>query len=287
MQKSETIGELAAALAKAQGQLKGAIRGSENPFYHSTYADLAAGWDACREALSANELAVIQSPNYDYEHNLVTVETLICHSSSEWQSSSVSAIPVKEINEYIDGKKTTKEVESRTPQAIGSCITYLRRYALFATVGIAPEDDDGNVASGKPPVGTKEAADYVAEQKLAAMKAKQVEDKIVDKFGSKPTVGKSAEEFAKEHGEKQTIGVTGIVGSVSDTKESKRGAKYITAKIGETQVYVYHEHLRPQFLVLKGKEIAVKCTKSMVGEREFFNVEEIIGETPTTKDIPF
>jgi len=130
MDKSERIGELSAALAKAQGQIQGAVKDSDNPFFKSKYADLSSVWDACRAPLSENGLAVIQSPTvFD---GMVSVETLLSHASGEWISDRVSATPAK-----------------GDVQAIGSTITYLRRYALSAIVGIAPEDDDGNAGSGK------------------------------------------------------------------------------------------------------------------------------------------
>jgi hypothetical protein len=130
MLHSEQINEIAAAIAKAQGQIKGASKDANNPFFKSKYADLASVWDACRGALSANGLAVIQSPSADGMR--VLVDTLLTHSSGQWIAGTVSV--------------TAKE---DTPQAIGSAITYLRRYALQSFVGVAPEDDDGNLASAK------------------------------------------------------------------------------------------------------------------------------------------
>jgi len=130
MNHSEQINEIAAAIAKAQGQIKGASKDANNPFFKSKYADLASVWDACRGALSANGLAVIQSPSAI--GTSVSVDTLLTHSSGQWVAGTVSV--------------TAKE---DSPQAIGSAITYLRRYALQSFVGVAPEDDDGNLASAK------------------------------------------------------------------------------------------------------------------------------------------
>ena len=132
MTHSEQINEIAAAIAKAQGQIKGASKDANNPFFKSKYADLASVWDACRGALSANGLAVIQSPGAI--GTSVSVDTLLTHSSGQWIAGTVSV--------------TARE---DTPQAIGSAITYLRRYALQSFAGVAPEaeDDDGNAASAK------------------------------------------------------------------------------------------------------------------------------------------
>ena len=131
MQHSENINEIATALAKAQGEIKGATKDSENPHFKTRYADLASVWEACRAALSANGIAVIQAPTIDSEGN-VCVETLLCHSSGQWMRSDLSVRPAK-----------------ADAQAVGSVITYLRRYALAAMVGVAPEDDDGEAATGR------------------------------------------------------------------------------------------------------------------------------------------
>lgn len=126
--RSSTIGQLAAALAKAQGAIKGAVKDSENPFFKSRYADLASVWEACRKPLSDNALAVMQLTKAD--DNGVTVTTILAHESGEWIEESLT-LPLKE----------------QTPQAVGSALTYGRRYGLSAMVGIAPEDDDGEAAT--------------------------------------------------------------------------------------------------------------------------------------------
>lgn len=130
MNKSEQINELAVALSKAQGAIKGAIKDTANPFFKSKYADLSSVWEACRSQLAANGLAVVQTPCQGEAG--ITVETMLMHSSGQWVS-----------NQF------TMPVAKADAQAVGSAITYARRYALAAMVGIAPEDDDGNSASGK------------------------------------------------------------------------------------------------------------------------------------------
>lgn len=132
--QSAEIGKLAEALALAQADIKGAIKTCENPFYHSRYADLATVMDACREPLSKHGLAVIQTTEGGADS--VTVVTTLAHSSNQW----------------IRGRLTLKPVKA-DPQGLGSCITYGRRFTLAAMVGVAPEDDDGNTASGKPVTG--------------------------------------------------------------------------------------------------------------------------------------
>jgi hypothetical protein len=82
------IGRLALALSKAQGVIKGATKDTENEFFKSRYATLASVWDACREALTTNELAVIQQVSGGPE--TVTVTTTLVHSSGEQISASLS-----------------------------------------------------------------------------------------------------------------------------------------------------------------------------------------------------
>lgn len=135
--QSESINELMGALAKAQGVMSGAAKDSSNPFFKSRYADLSSIWNACREALSQHALCVSQTMNVDEDGNMVIVTTL-AHSSGQWIRSylpiKITPEPGKKINEL---------------QVLGSALTYLRRYALAAIVGVCPdEDDDGNSASG-------------------------------------------------------------------------------------------------------------------------------------------
>ena len=127
--QTESIAALATALAKAQGQIAPASKDAENPFYKSHYADLASIWEACRGPLSANGLAVIQSP-IDAGAGRVGLLTRLVHSSGEWISSEVTVRLAKD-----------------DAQGLGSALTYLRRYCLAAFIGVtATEDDDANAA---------------------------------------------------------------------------------------------------------------------------------------------
>lgn len=131
MQKSETIGELAKALCKVQAGLKPALKDSQNPYFKSSYADLNSVWDACRELLTSNGLAVAQM-NLPTENGVI-VETMLMHTSGEWISGELF-LPLAK----------------HDPQGVGSALTYGRRYGLAAMVGIVADvDDDGNHASGK------------------------------------------------------------------------------------------------------------------------------------------
>lgn len=127
---SPTVGKLAEALAKAQAEIKGATKDSDNPFFKSKYADLESVWEACRTALTNHGIAVIQGPHASGQTLFVT--TMLLHSSGEWARSTLS---------------TT--LKDQSPQVVGSATTYLRRYGLSAMAGVAPkDDDDGNAAQG-------------------------------------------------------------------------------------------------------------------------------------------
>ena len=132
---SETIGTIAAALAKAQAQLinpekslAGTIRadgagGAERSF---RYAPLSSGLDIVRKTLSQHEIATVQTTSIDETAGIVRLSTVLAHASGEWIASDW---PVCAIS------------ETATPHRMGAALTYARRYALFTLVGIAGEDD--------------------------------------------------------------------------------------------------------------------------------------------------
>jgi hypothetical protein len=132
---SESIGAIAAALAKAQAELTNpeksliaTIRASNSRESDQTfrYAPLSSGLDIVRRTLGAHEIAAVQSTAIDKEANLIRLTTTLAHSSGEWLSSEW---PVCAIS------------ETATPRRMGAALTYARRYALFTLVGIAGEDD--------------------------------------------------------------------------------------------------------------------------------------------------
>ena len=133
MKTSDSIKELATALAKAQATMAGAKKDSTNPHFRSKYADLSSIWEACRDALTSNGIAVVQMTRARPE-DVVIVETRLLHSSGEW----------------IEGELLVPVMKADA-QGYGSAITYARRYALAAAVGVAPEDDDGNAAAAARP----------------------------------------------------------------------------------------------------------------------------------------
>lgn len=151
MNKSEQIADLALSLSRAQGAIKGALKDSLNPHFKAKYADLASTWDACREQLAKNELSVVQMPDVS-ETGGIAVETILMHSSGQWISSRF-VMPLAKPDAH----------------GVGSAITYARRYALAAMVGIAPEDDDGNKAIEKD---DKKEVEVMSERQIGDFKAK-------------------------------------------------------------------------------------------------------------------
>ena len=132
---AETIGTLAAALAKAQAELTnpeksltatlpaGSPGEADRTF---RYAPLASGLDIVRKCLGRHEIAVVQTTAIDQEAGLVRLTTMLAHASGEWLSSDWPVCAI---------------AETASPHRMGAALTYARRYALFAMVGIAGEDD--------------------------------------------------------------------------------------------------------------------------------------------------
>ena len=152
MNSSDSIKELATALAIVQGQLTFAKKDSKNPFFKSNYADLESVWDACRSLLSDNGLAVMQFPG-EYMDGNMALNTIITHKSGEWMSQEMS-VPVSKPD----------------AQGAGSALTYMRRYALAAVVGVVQADDDGNSASEKATI-VAEKAPSINPQQIASINA--------------------------------------------------------------------------------------------------------------------
>src|ERR1700733_6998047 len=132
---SGSIGSLAAALAKAQGELTNpeklliatipadGRRGAEKTF---RYASLSSGLDIVRKVLGQQEIATIQTTSVDQAAGIVSLTTVLAHASGEWIPSAWPFFSVS---------------DTATPHRMGAALTYARRYALFTLVGIAGEDD--------------------------------------------------------------------------------------------------------------------------------------------------
>jgi hypothetical protein len=169
MNSSASVKELATALAIVQGQLTFAKKDSKNPFFKSNYADLESVWDACRDLLSANGLAIMQFPG-DYVDGNMTLTTVMTHSSGEWVAQNMS-LPVSKPD----------------AQGAGSAITYMRRYALAAIVGVVQADDDGNSASEKSEKSVAATAQQIASINALIEQTQSDEGKLLAYF-KKPSV---------------------------------------------------------------------------------------------------
>src|SRR5215210_5376369 len=132
---SETIGAIAAALAKAQAELtnpeKSMTATIRSPFPREEgrtfrYAALSSGLEIVRKCLSQQEIATLQTTVIDRDAGLIRLNTMLAHSSGEWISSDWPVCPI---------------TETAAPHRMGAALTYAHRYALFTLVGIAGEDD--------------------------------------------------------------------------------------------------------------------------------------------------
>ena len=158
---SETIGAIAAALAKAQAELTNpeksltaTIRASHPRDRDQTfrYAALSSGLDIVRKTLGGHEIATVQTTAIDHEAGLIRLTTTLAHASGEWLSSEWPVCPI---------------AETAAPRRMGAALTYARRYALFTLVGIAGEDDldapdlaEGAIADGADKVDGSDRAGF-------------------------------------------------------------------------------------------------------------------------------
>lgn len=126
---SESTAKLDAALAKAQVELKPAVKDKQNPHFRSDYLTLAGAVESAREALGKHGISVTQWLLDSSDNRVHLITRVAC--SGEWMQSEFS-VPV------------TKQ----DAQGFGSAATYVRRFAFMAALGIAPEDDDGNASVG-------------------------------------------------------------------------------------------------------------------------------------------
>ncbi len=158
MNQSQDIAELAKALSAFQAIVTAIGKDSENPFFHSKYASLENIIETIRQPLTDSGLSFSQFPSG--ENNLTTI---LMHTSGQWLQATAKMTP-----------------KDTSPQSQGSAITYMRRYALSAILGLATEeDDDGNQASTTPKaaIKPKDGSMDVYQKSIAAIaKAKTIGD---------------------------------------------------------------------------------------------------------------
>lgn len=224
MQKSDTIAEITKALCKVQAIVESAKKDASNPFFKSKYADLSAVWDAIRKPLTDNNLAVAQTTDIDGEG--VIVETLLLHISGEWIMGRLHIIPAKD----------------RDPQAIGSAITYGRRYGLMAMIGVTPEDDDAEGAMQRGKVVSSQKTTYKQEPHVTTP------EKQPTPVESSPTASSGASE-----GKGKTPAQTG-----------KKTYKVDKQKLAELQEMIAKAQLAPEALGNILSESSGKDIKELV-----------------------
>ena len=208
---SETFAQLAAALAKAQGQMKAAEMDGLNPHFKSRYATLANVWDAARKPLSDNGLSLTQIIQGD------ALITLLMHESGEWLQATY---------------ELTKA--GGAPQQFGSELTYARRYSLSALVGIiSDEDDDANAAQAQAQRKTnkQDMGREPGYQKPQKREVRSFTEQVQDHFAN----------LVKDQGEKAapargiwgaTVGI--IDGMVEDTSVRMRVLSLLTGRAIES-----------------------------------------------------
>ena len=159
MNKSESITNLAKALAVFHTHVGKVSKDAKNPFFKSKYASLPNILEAIREPLEKSGVVVSQFPS-----GVNGLSTILIHSESgEWMEDTYT-MPVAKQND---------------PQAVGSAITYARRYALAASLGLnVDEDDDGNAAAQKP----KQIDMKQVEAEVQACLTKEALAKVWDKY---------------------------------------------------------------------------------------------------------
>lgn len=204
---SESITELAKALCEVQKTKLFALTDKKNPFFNSKYADLSSVWSAIREPLTANGLSVVQTTETaskvaNAEAKVNAMGVLFPSLGDDWKHLDVKDFKkrIDSVNrlfdegivivttlmhvsgEWIRGRLSLKP-DDVTPQGFGSAITYGRRYALAAIVGISPEDDDAEKAMNRE---KKQSVRKPANPEAEAKQDKEIKsvDKVCETIGS-------------------------------------------------------------------------------------------------------
>jgi hypothetical protein len=244
MNQSESITDLAAALAKAQGEIRNPSFDSTNPHFKNRYASLASHVDAVRAALPKFGLSVVQfveSP----ERDRVTVTTRILHASGQWIESCVGC---------ASGGKV---------QELGSAVTYLRRYALAAICGIVGEDDDDGERERVAPRPQQQQVAQSPTPPPAVKPAKALANRLAAK--AKPL------EVVYDDGY-----IHGRCAKVETRKLNGRDLCVVT--IGSTECLVTDDHLADALVDLVGCDLRARVESR--GEGKMQLVTEVRNVTP-------
>lgn len=202
LKTSESIVNLAKALVDTQRELKQPFKDKNNPAFKSQYVPLESVTESITKTATKYGLAFSQFATTDEEQN-VSITTIIFHDTGEFiQYPPLTLKPAKQRvvidTEFINGKKVNTYANEITPQSIGSCITYGKRYSLSAIFGITSDkDDDGNETSGvtqngqqrKEPTpeeifeeGQKRSEDIIASMIKLGAERQKIVDYVCEKY---------------------------------------------------------------------------------------------------------
>lgn len=179
---SPTMGKLFEALSKAQGEIENASKDKKNPFYKSTYADLASIWDVCKSATSKHGLSVMQTIEGTKAEMFVI--TWLGHLSGEWMKSKIPLV-----TDRYDKEKKLLPLDC---QSMGSAITYARRFGLASILNICTvEDDDGEKAVNHSNESHDSSKYKVKASSMSLTNTEPVKSLGYDEFTSKHLINRA------------------------------------------------------------------------------------------------
>ena len=261
MNQSENIETLAAALAKAQGVIANPAFDAINPHYKNRYATLGAHIEAVRGAFPANGLSVVQAIETP-ERDRVSLTTRILHSSGQWIESTVSA---------STGAKV---------QEIGSTVTYLRRYALAAIVGIVGEEDD----DGESDRSTRERAPAARPAAAPAPRPSGGAASLTARLATPP---------ARDKESTNRIAADAVAPAATETLDAPESSmstrkvgekKFRIARLGGVECVVLDAEIDAEIVRRKGGRIKVLIEDR--GDKTPI-VREVLDVAKTSNDFPF
>ena len=261
MNQSENIETLAAALAKAQGIIANPAFDAINPHFKNRYATLGAHIDAVRGAFPANGLSVVQAIETP-ERDRVSLTTRILHSSGQWIESTVSA---------STGAKV---------QEIGSTVTYLRRYALAAIVGIVGEEDD----DGESDRSTRERAPAARPAAAPAPRPSGGAASLTARLATPP---------ARDKEPTNRIAADAVAPAATETLDAPESSmstrkvgekKFRIARLGGVECVVLDAEIDAEIVRRKGGRIKVLIEDR--GDKTPI-VREVLDVAKTSNDFPF
>lgn len=145
---SEQIDQLSKAMLAAQKEIDHATIDAANPHFRSRYATLNSVIDACKGPLNSAGIFFVQAPVALDCKDCLGLATRLTHAESGQWLEATMHMPLQKVD----------------PQGMGSAITYARRYALMAILGMAAEDDDAEAAQGRPPQQSYQASQPAPKQ---------------------------------------------------------------------------------------------------------------------------